>query len=124
MCAVFAPADCLVYMYLSVVACVTCQHYGAARTCSLLCLPMHGLSAHMQPSHSVCVLASARVFVLPRRKIRREVVDKERAAYEQRCSQSLFKLIEKRKVEHNLREFVRLSIRRYHTQQTGAPPPG
>ncbi|KAJ9531590.1 hypothetical protein QJQ45_014945 [Haematococcus lacustris] len=50
------------------------------------------------------------------KKIHREVVEKERQAFGARRELGQFKLIEKRKVEHNLKEFVRMSIRRLHTQ--------
>ena len=50
-------------------------------------------------------------------------MDKERQAYAGRKGQGTFKLIERRKVEANLKEFVRLSIRRYRQQAGGAPQP-
>ena len=52
-----------------------------------------------------------------RRKIQREVVEKERRAYAERQEQSLPRPMERRKLEGNIKEFVRQSIRRFHTQQ-------
>ena len=49
------------------------------------------------------------------RKITREIIEKEQESFEGRRSQGLFKLIEKRKVEFNLKEFVRQSIKRFFT---------
>ena len=50
----------------------------------------------------------------PCRKIRREVVEKERRAFSERGQQAVKKPIERRKLEANLKEFVRQSIRRFH----------
>jgi len=47
------------------------------------------------------------------RKIKREVIEKEKEAFEGRRVQSLFKLIERKKVQHNLYEFVRHSCKRF-----------
>ncbi len=47
------------------------------------------------------------------------MVEKERQAYKSRQAQNVSKIIERRKVENNIKEFVRLSIRRLHTQQAG-----
>lgn len=49
----------------------------------------------------------------------REVVEKERRAHAERLAQTggAPKPIERRKLEGNIKEFVRLSIRRFHTQQ-------
>lgn len=51
------------------------------------------------------------------RKIKREVIEKEKEAFEGRRVQSLFKLIERKKVQHNLYEFVRHSCKRWHMQR-------
>lgn len=53
------------------------------------------------------------------RKIRREVVEKERSAHATLRKQGVHKVIDRTKVEHNLKEFVRHSIRRLHTQHAG-----
>ncbi len=52
----------------------------------------------------------------PHRKIQREVIDKERRAYADRLEQSMFRPMERKKLEGNIKEFVRLSIRRLHSQ--------
>ena len=45
------------------------------------------------------------------------MVEKERRAYAERQEQSLPRPMERRKLEGNIKEFVRQSIRRFHTQQ-------
>ena len=50
-------------------------------------------------------------------KIQREVIDKERKAYAERQSQNLPRPMERRKLEGNIREFVKQSIRRLHSTQ-------
>ena len=51
------------------------------------------------------------------RKIVREVVEKERHAYEERLQQSVYRPIEKKKLESNVKEFVKQSVRRFHTSR-------
>ncbi|KAF5842746.1 hypothetical protein DUNSADRAFT_5117 [Dunaliella salina] len=51
------------------------------------------------------------------RKIKREVIQKEKEAFEGRRVQGLFKLIERKKVQHNLYEFVRHSCKRWHAHK-------
>lgn len=61
------------------------------------------------------------------RKLRRQVVDKEEAACAERRAVGSFKPIERVKLEANIKEFVRLSIRRLHGAKTptaGGPGPG
>ncbi len=53
------------------------------------------------------------------RKLRGEVVDKEREAFEERQQQSQYKPIERRKLEGNIKDFVRMSIRRMHATRAG-----
>jgi hypothetical protein len=48
----------------------------------------------------------------PCRKLKREVVEKEAAAFAERQAAQSFKPIERLKLEGNIKEFVRLSIRR------------
>jgi len=74
----------------------------------------HRLGKYVQPDHPNCISADTAHSLY--RKIKREVVEKERRAYDERRQQGVFKLIEKRKLENNIKEFVRLSIRRFHTQ--------
>jgi len=45
------------------------------------------------------------------------VIDKERKAYAERQSQNLPRPMERRKLEGNIREFVKQSIRRLHSTQ-------
>lgn len=49
------------------------------------------------------------------RKIVREVIEKERQAYEDRLKQGIDRPIERKKLENNVREFVRQSIKRFHS---------
>ena len=53
------------------------------------------------------------------RKIKREVIEKEKEAFEGRRQQALFKLIERKKVHHNLYEFVRSSCKRWRDGEGG-----
>lgn len=46
------------------------------------------------------------------RKLKREVVEKEGVAYQERSRGGQFAPIERLKLENNIKEFVRLSIRR------------
>lgn len=55
------------------------------------------------------------------RKLRREIVDKEITAFAERQASGTFKPIERAKLEVNIKEFVRLSIRRLHAARTGGP---
>lgn len=54
-----------------------------------------------------------------RRKLRREIVEKEAAACAERQAAGSHKPIERSKLEANIKEFVRLSIRRLHTARPG-----
>lgn len=51
------------------------------------------------------------------RKLRREVVDKEAAAYAERSAGRVAKPIERARLEAGIKEFVRLSIRRLHASR-------
>jgi hypothetical protein len=48
----------------------------------------------------------------PHRKLRRQVVEREEAAAAERQAAGFFRPIERAKLEANIKEFVRLSIRR------------
>lgn len=58
------------------------------------------------------------------RKLRRQIVDKEAAACAERQAAGSHKPIERSKLEANIKEFVRLSIRRLHTARPGAGAAG
>lgn len=58
------------------------------------------------------------------RKLRRQIVDKEAAACAERQAAGSFKPIERSKLEANIKEFVRLSIRRLHAARPGGAPSG
>jgi hypothetical protein len=55
----------------------------------------------------------------PCRKIQREIIEKERKAYAERLDQNLPRPMERRKLENNIKEFVRQSIKRLVSQQQG-----
>lgn len=44
-------------------------------------------------------------------------MEKERHAYEERLQQSVYRPIEKKKLENNVKEFVKQSVRRFHTSR-------
>lgn len=54
------------------------------------------------------------------RKLRRQIVEKESAACAERHAAGSFKPIERSKLEANIKEFVRLSIRRLHASRPAA----
>jgi hypothetical protein len=51
--------------------------------------------------------------------LRREVFEKEVTAFSERQAGGTFRPIERSKLEQNIKEFVRLSIRRMHAARTG-----
>lgn len=58
------------------------------------------------------------------RKLRRQIVEKEVAACADRQAAGSSKPIERIKLEANIKEFVRLSIRRLHTARPGGSADG
>lgn len=56
-------------------------------------------------------------------QVHREVIDKERRAYAERRAQALHKPIERRKLEMNIKEFVRGTVKRWH-ERAGTHVPG
>jgi hypothetical protein len=54
-----------------------------------------------------------------RSKIVREVMEKERTAFEGRRAAGGFKLMERSKVEANMKEFVRLSVKKHYSMAAG-----
>jgi hypothetical protein len=54
------------------------------------------------------------------RQLRREVLGKEAAAFKERQRAGVHKPIERRKLEPRIKDFVRDSVRRWHTAQRGA----
>lgn len=54
------------------------------------------------------------------RKLRRQIVEKESAACAERQAAGSHKPIERSKLEANIKEFVRVSVRRMHAARPGA----
>lgn len=75
----------------------------------------HRIGKYVQPEHPNR-LRNKDAHTL-NRKIVREVIEKERRAHNERLEQyGSHRPIERKKLEGNIKEFVRLSIRRYHSQ--------
>ncbi|MEW5296794.1 MAG: hypothetical protein WDW36_000048 [Sanguina aurantia] len=74
----------------------------------------HRLGKYVLPDHPNRI--SSAIAHSLHRKVQREVVEKERRAFETRQQQSQNRPIERKKLEANLKEFVRQSIRKLHTQ--------
>ncbi|GLC55996.1 hypothetical protein PLESTB_001053200 [Pleodorina starrii] len=75
----------------------------------------HRLGKYMQPEHPSRV--SVQEANMLRAKVYREVVAKERRAWEERRSAGVFKPIERHKLEANLKEFVRSTIKRMRDRE-------
>ena len=54
------------------------------------------------------------MIVLHHRKLKVEIVEKEQQAYAERQQAGQFRHIERAKLEANIKEFVRVSIRKLH----------
>ncbi|KAG2485616.1 hypothetical protein HYH03_015679 [Edaphochlamys debaryana] len=75
----------------------------------------HRLGKYMQPEHPSRVSVAEATSL--RAKVYREVVAKERRAWEERRSAGVFKPIERHKLEANLKEFVRSTIKRMRDRE-------
>ncbi|GIL91288.1 hypothetical protein Vretimale_10000 [Volvox reticuliferus] len=89
----------------------------------------HRLGKYLQPEHPSRV--SVQEAHTLRAKVYREVVAKERRAWEERRSAGVYKPIERHKLEANLKEFVRSTIKRMRDREKervagvpGGPMPG
>lgn len=72
----------------------------------------HRLGKYVQPEHPSRITKEDAQQLY--RKLSREVVERERQAYAARQASGDARPIERSKVEANIKEFVRLSIRRLH----------
>ncbi|KXZ54200.1 hypothetical protein GPECTOR_5g294 [Gonium pectorale] len=75
----------------------------------------HRLGKYLQPEHPSRVTVQEATML--RAKVYREVVAKERRAWEERRSAGVYKPIERHKLEANLKEFVRSTIKRMRERE-------
>lgn len=83
------------------------------------------INCSISPLGACCLLLTL-LLLFSCRKLRREVFEKELSAFSERTAGGAFKPIERRKLEQNIKEFVRLSIRRMHAARSdpGGMQPG
>ncbi|GAX78575.1 hypothetical protein CEUSTIGMA_g6014.t1, partial [Chlamydomonas eustigma] len=74
----------------------------------------HRIGKYAQPDHPNRI--SNEEAMILNKKIQREIIEKERHAFQERQEQEMHRPMERKKLEGNIKEFVRLSIRRFHSQ--------